>query len=103
MFPHGACGPNRARLNPQSPRRNTLRPLQSERQVAPSGGQRYERLAHYLEVEPDTLPDTLFDHRRQAGCYSLGRILRMPRGLGLAAAALLGRCFADASAQPTAS
>ena len=28
---------------------------------------RYERLAHYLEVVPGTLPDTLLEHRRQAG------------------------------------
>jgi hypothetical protein len=28
---------------------------------------RYERLAHYLEVVPGTLPDTPLGHRRQAG------------------------------------
>jgi hypothetical protein len=28
---------------------------------------RYERIAHYLEVAPGTLPDTPFEHRRQAG------------------------------------
>jgi len=28
---------------------------------------RYERLAHYLEVVPVTLPDTPLEHRRQAG------------------------------------
>ena len=28
---------------------------------------RYERLAHYLEVAPGTLPDTPLEHRRQAG------------------------------------
>jgi hypothetical protein len=28
---------------------------------------RYERLAHYLEVVPGTLPDTPLEHRRQAG------------------------------------
>jgi len=28
---------------------------------------RYERLAHYLEVVPDTLPDTALEYRRQAG------------------------------------
>ena len=28
---------------------------------------RYERLAHYLEVVPGTLPDTHFEHRRKAG------------------------------------
>ena len=28
---------------------------------------RYERLAHYLEVQPGTLPDTPLEHRRQAG------------------------------------
>jgi hypothetical protein len=28
---------------------------------------RYERLAHFLEVAPGTLPDTLLKHRRQAG------------------------------------
>lgn len=27
---------------------------------------RYERLAHYLEVIPGTLPDTPLEHRRQA-------------------------------------
>lgn len=29
--------------------------------------ERYERLAHYLEVVPGTLPDTPFEYRRQAG------------------------------------
>jgi len=28
---------------------------------------RYERLAHYLEVLPGTLPDTPLEYRRQAG------------------------------------
>jgi len=28
---------------------------------------RYERLAHFLEVAPYTLPDTPLVHRRQAG------------------------------------
>jgi hypothetical protein len=28
---------------------------------------RYERLAHYLEVHPGKLPDTPLEHRRQAG------------------------------------
>ena len=28
---------------------------------------RYERLAHHLEVAPGRLPDTPFEHRRQAG------------------------------------
>jgi hypothetical protein len=28
---------------------------------------RYERLAHYLEVIPGTLPDTPLEYRRQAG------------------------------------
>ena len=28
---------------------------------------RYERLAHFLEVAPGTLPDTPLVHRRQAG------------------------------------
>jgi hypothetical protein len=28
---------------------------------------RYERLAHYLEVVPPTLPDTSLQQRRQAG------------------------------------
>ncbi len=28
---------------------------------------RYERLAHYLEVVPGTLPDTPLEHQRQAG------------------------------------
>lgn len=28
---------------------------------------RYERLAHYLEMEPGTLPDMPLEHRRQAG------------------------------------
>ena len=28
---------------------------------------RYERIADYLEVAPGTLPDTLFEHRGQAG------------------------------------
>ena len=28
---------------------------------------RYERIAHYLEVAPGTLPDTALEHRRQAG------------------------------------
>jgi hypothetical protein len=28
---------------------------------------RYERIAHYLEVAPGTLLDTPFGHRRQAG------------------------------------
>ena len=28
---------------------------------------RYERLAHHLEVVPGTLPDTSLEHRRQAG------------------------------------
>jgi len=28
---------------------------------------RYERLAHFLEVAPCTLPDTPLVHRRQAG------------------------------------
>lgn len=28
---------------------------------------RYERLAHYLEVIPRALPDTPLEHRRQAG------------------------------------
>jgi hypothetical protein len=28
---------------------------------------RYERIAHYLEVAPGTLPDTPLVHRRQAG------------------------------------
>jgi hypothetical protein len=28
---------------------------------------RYERLAHYLEVLPGTLPDTPLEHRQQAG------------------------------------
>ena len=28
---------------------------------------RYERLAHCLEVVPGTLPDTPLEHRRQAG------------------------------------
>ncbi len=27
---------------------------------------RYERLAHHLEVVPGTLPDTSLEHRRQA-------------------------------------
>jgi hypothetical protein len=28
---------------------------------------RYEKLAHYLEVLPGTLPDTALEYRRQAG------------------------------------
>jgi hypothetical protein len=28
---------------------------------------RYERLAHYLETLPHTLPDTALEYRRQAG------------------------------------
>jgi hypothetical protein len=28
---------------------------------------RYERLAHYLEVDPGKLPDTPLEYRRQAG------------------------------------
>jgi hypothetical protein len=28
---------------------------------------RYERLAHYLEVVPSALPDTPLEYRRQAG------------------------------------
>ena len=28
---------------------------------------RYERLAHFLEVVPGTVPDTPLEHRRQAG------------------------------------
>jgi hypothetical protein len=28
---------------------------------------RYERLAQYFEVAPGTLPDTVLEHRRQAG------------------------------------
>jgi hypothetical protein len=28
---------------------------------------RYERLAHYLEVAPGTLPETPVEYRRQAG------------------------------------
>ncbi len=28
---------------------------------------RYDRLAHHLEVAPGTVPDTPLEHRRQAG------------------------------------
>jgi hypothetical protein len=30
---------------------------------------RYERLAHYLEVAPETLPDTPLEHLGEAGGY----------------------------------